>query len=82
MPPKLATRPAARLRAIAKAPAAPAGAGLRRPAAVEKDPLQRFNDGEEIQPKDLVPTHLLGCGRVWCTGVSYWKEVTQCVGEF
>lgn len=78
MPPKVARRPAARLAAVAKARLAP----LRRPAAVEKDPQQRFLDSEEVKSGDVIPSHLLSCGRVWCTGVSYWKEQTQCVGEF
>lgn len=76
MPPKVARRPAARPAAVAKARLAP----LRRPAAVEKDPQQKFVDSEEVQSSDVIPSHLLSCGRVWCTGVTYWKEQTQCVG--
>eukprot|EP00435_Cladocopium_sp_Y103_P007936 s2109_g2.t1 len=56
--------------------------GVRRPAAVEEDPLRQFDTFEAVKASDLPAATLLSAGRLWCTEVSYWKELTQCVGVF
>ena len=81
MPPKVARRPAARVRQAAKAKAA-ARLGLRRPARAEGTPQELFERFEEVKACAVDPSELLTCGKVWCTEVVYWKEKTQCAGVF